>query len=101
MSEAYRGDYATMRAYTDHAVMYGLDARAGTLDSGFSFLSWYKPCDVSSGVQVIEPPDVEDEAVLADDKIAAHIASVSEAHKAARAGEEVDWESVIQEHILG
>ncbi len=102
MYEVDKAGHATpQRAYNDQVVMYGLNVQVGAPDIGLSFLPWYKPCDASSLIQSVDRLDAEDEAVLADEATTAHIVAASDAHERARSGEEVDWESVIQDHILG
>lgn len=49
---------------------------------------------------VATPSDAEDLAMLNDPETMAHIRAAEEAHAREAAGEEVDWESVIREHIV-
>ena len=45
--------------------------------------------------------DADDEAWLSDGETQRHIDAAAEAHRRADAGEDVDWDTVIDEHILG
>jgi len=45
--------------------------------------------------------DAEDLAMLADEEIMRHVDAAREAHRRARAGEDVDWPRVIRDHIIG
>lgn len=44
--------------------------------------------------------DTEDTAMLTDAFLMGHVAAAEEAHARARAGEDVDWPSIIRDHIV-
>ena len=45
--------------------------------------------------------DAEDAAILCNFSLMGHIAAAEQAHQQAEAGAAVDWEAIIDEHILG
>ena len=85
--------------YNDHVVMYGLGPSVGAPDLALMGRPWDQPCMLSLRLPKLSM-DAEDEAVLADEGTMLHIAAASDAHRRARRGERVDWEQVMQEHIL-